>query len=145
MLTKTFLKLTKNTMLPVWLFIMVFSSGKLIAQKQTPEWVPPSAIAIKNPVLSTPESLKAIKTTYVTYCSPCHGEKGRGDGVAAATLAVRPADHSGPAVQKQTDGALFYELSEGHNPMPAYKASLTETQRWQLINYIRTLAKTSKK
>ncbi len=132
-------------MLLLLLFILVFTSGKVMAQKQTPEWVPPSAIALKNPVAATPESLKAIKTTYVSYCSPCHGDKGKGDGVAAATLAVKPADHSGTAVQKQTDGALFYELSEGHNPMPAYKASFTEAQRWQLVNYIRTLAKTSKK
>jgi mono/diheme cytochrome c family protein len=39
---------------------------------------------------------------------------------------------------------LFYKISEGNSPMPPYKASLTEAQRWDLVDYIRTLAKKSK-
>jgi len=65
-------------------------------------------------------------------------------GVAAADLAKKPADHSSDYVQKQTDGALHWMITEGHTPMPTFKTSLTDNQRWELVNYIRTLAKNKK-
>jgi mono/diheme cytochrome c family protein len=119
-------------------------TSNVYAQKS--KWVAPKeADNLKNPVTTDAASLAEGKTLYTTYCVACHGVKGKGDGVAAAGLTVKPADHSSTVVQNQTDGALFWELSEGHNPMPAYKQAFSETQRWELINYIRTLAKTQKK
>ena len=106
---------------------------------------PKEADAIKNPLAGNTETLKYAKVIYTTYCSPCHGDKGKGDGVAASGLAKKPADHSSDLVQKQTDGALFWEMTEGNNPMPAYKTTLTDNQRWELVNYIRTLSKNPKK
>ncbi|HMC86926.1 MAG TPA: cytochrome c [Chitinophagaceae bacterium] len=85
------------------------------------------------------------KTLYITNCGPCHGDKGRGDGPAAPGLNPKPADHTSAAVQSETDGAIFWKLSEGRSPMPAYKKIFSEEQRWELVNYIRTLAKTAKK
>jgi mono/diheme cytochrome c family protein len=118
----------------------------LYAQNKGSKWEPPPEAAnIKNPLAGNEASIKDGKVLYVGYCVPCHGDKGRGDGVAAAGLAIKPADHSSAAVQSQADGSLFWELSEGHNPMPSYKQALSETQRWQLVNYIRTLAKPQKK
>lgn len=115
------------------------------SKAQSSKWIAPKeADNIKNPLAGNTTVLKDAKVLYTTYCVPCHGLKGKGDGVAAAGLATKPADHSGSLVQSQTDGALFWELSEGHNPMPGYKTGLTENQRWSLINYIRTLAKTTK-
>jgi mono/diheme cytochrome c family protein len=115
------------------------------AQTKGATWEPPKAADnVKNPVTVEPASLKEAKTMYTTYCTPCHGDKGKGDGVAAAGLPIKPADHSSIKVQGQTDGALFWEMSEGHNPMPSYKKAFTDKQRWQLVNYIRTLAKKSK-
>ena len=122
---------------------MLLSNG---VKAQNNKWEPPKeADNVKNPLAGNTTVLKGAKVLYTSYCVPCHGDKGKGDGVAAASLATKPADHSGNLVQNQSDGALFWELSEGHNPMPAYKTALTETQRWSLINYIRTLAKTPKK
>ena len=43
------------------------------------------------------------------------------------------------SVKKQSDGALFWKLTEGKAPMPAYDKTLSETDRWQVINYLRTL------
>jgi mono/diheme cytochrome c family protein len=82
---------------------------------------------------------------YQHICAVCHGTGGKGDGVAAGGLNVVPADHTSAFVQLQTDGSLFYEISNGHPPMPAYKSVLSARQRWQLINYIRTLDKTKSK
>jgi mono/diheme cytochrome c family protein len=112
------------------------------AQVKGGKWIAPkTADAVKNPVVPDAANLKEAKTMYTTYCMPCHGSKGKGDGVAAAGLAIKPADHTSTFIQNQTDGALFWEMSEGHNPMPSYKTALTEKQRWELINYIRTFAK----
>ena len=126
------------------LFLFAVTGNKVKAQNN--KWEPPKeADNVKNPLAGNAAVLKDAKVLYTTYCVPCHGEKGKGDGVGAAGLATKPADHSGSHVQLQTDGALFWELSEGHNPMPPYKSALTENQRWSLINYIRTLTKAPKK
>jgi mono/diheme cytochrome c family protein len=41
----------------------------------------------------------------------------------------------------ETDGALFWKMSEGRGVMPAWKDILSETERWQLVNYLRKLYK----
>lgn len=98
-----------------------------------------------NPLKSDAAATAEGKKTYTLYCTPCHGEKGKGDGLAAAGLSKVPADHTSAVVQKQTDGAIFWKISEGNNPMPGYKKSFSPTQIWQLVSYIRTLTKAAKK
>jgi mono/diheme cytochrome c family protein len=115
------------------------------SRAQSKTWAAPKeSNDVKNPLAGNTEILPYAKVIYTTYCGPCHGSKGKGDGVAAAGLAKKPADHSSDYVQQQTDGALFWMISTGRNPMPTYKALLTDNQRWELVNYIRTLAKTKK-
>lgn len=115
------------------------------AQAQSKQWsVPREAVNVKNPLASQVNSTLTGKALYATYCSPCHGNKGKGDGVASAALSIKPADHTSAIIQDETDGSLFYKISEGHPPMPQYKSALNETQRWELVNYIRTLAKKRK-
>ena len=112
------------------------------AQTQTGKWVAPAtADALKNPQAGNATAVKDGKALYISYCSPCHGEKGKGDGVAGGALSPKPANHTSPLVQNQTDGAIFWKLSEGRNAMAAYKNSLTETQRWNLVCFIRSLKK----
>ena len=106
---------------------------------------PASANALVNPLKGNVDATAAGKKTYGANCSTCHGLKGLGDGVAASGLSKAPANHSSSAVQSLSDGALFWMITEGNNPMPSYKATYTDAQRWQLVNYIRTLAKSSKK
>ncbi len=128
------------------LFTLPFLFIKTNLNAQNKKWIAPSdANNIKNPVPGDVQSTTQGKTLYTTYCTPCHGQKGKGDGPAAANLQVKPADHTSAAVQQQTDGAIFWELTEGHNPMPSYKTALSDQQRWALVNYIRTLTKTAKK
>ena len=120
-------------------------SFKYITPQQTVFTAPASADAKVNPVKGDAAATAAGKKIYDANCAICHGSKGMGDGVAAAGLSKPPANHSSAAVQKLSDGALFWKITEGNSPMPAYKAVYSETQRWQLVNYIRTLAKPSKK
>ena len=102
---------------------------------------PPAADAIANPVKGVAAATAEGKKTYTQYCVPCHGAKGKGDGIAAPGLSKPPADHTSDFVQTQTDGAIFWIISQGNSPMPSYKTTLTDMQRWQLVNFIRTLAK----
>ena len=79
-------------------------------------------------------------------CLPCHGPEGRGDGPAAGTLErngvkVRPGNLSSPKMLEQSDGAIFWKASEGRSPMPSFQETLTEEQRWQIVSYVRTLAR----
>lgn len=136
----------------ILLVISILLTGDIaVAQKETPEqhkrrWDTPAwSDTLKNPFVHIPSAADSGKVTYMKICTVCHGNSGKGDGVAAVGLAVKPADHTSPNVQLQTDGSLFYELSNGHAPMPAYKTILNEKQRWQLICFIRTLKSKSKK
>jgi mono/diheme cytochrome c family protein len=115
------------------------------AQSTTPWIAPKDADNVKNPIAGNTSVLPEAKALYIANCGPCHGDKGRGDGPAAAGLNPKPADHSSAIVQSESDGALFWKMSEGRAPMPSYKKIFTDQQRWELINYIRTLARNPKK
>ena len=69
----------------------------------------------------------------------CHGQTGRGDGPGAAALEKKPADLGARIKAGETDGELFWKITEGRSPMLSWKGSLTETQRWEIVNYIKTL------
>jgi mono/diheme cytochrome c family protein len=106
----------------------------------------PSPTAITdpiNPVLPNAASIAAGKALYQQNCLPCHGATGRGDGPVGLTLNPRPADlsiHAVPGVH--TDGQLFNWINNGfpNSPMPAFGQRLSPTQRWDLVNFIRTFA-----
>ncbi len=125
--------------------LLILISLASFAQKETIEahkrrWDTPAwTDTIKNPFSSVSYAADSGKVIYMKICSVCHGNSGKGDGVAAAGLPIKPADHTSANVQLQKDGSLFYEMSNGHAPMPAYKTILSEKQRWWLICYIRSL------
>ena len=132
---------------PVFILLLsAFTSIYTPSFSQKPPWTSPKeADNVKNPSAGNASAIADGKALYIANCSPCHGDKGKGDGIAAPGLNPKPADHTSVAVQNETDGSLFWKLSEGRAPMPAYKKVFSEQQRWALINYIRTLAKGSKK
>ncbi len=80
---------------------------------------------------------------YPAHCGVCHGPQGRGNGPAAASLPVPPADLTAAHLWGHPDGELFWWLShgiegpEGGLVMPGFAASLSEEQRWALIDWVR--------
>lgn len=105
------------------------------------KWVAPaSSKELKNPFTGKANINKG-KSIYKTRCVICHGEKGAGDGPAGKALTPPAADHTAAYVQKQTDGELFWKVSEGRGAMVGWKLILSEEERWSLVNYMRTLAK----
>ncbi len=108
------------------------------AWAQTP-WVAPAAEkGKKSPLASDKKFVEQGAKLAQVNCVTCHGAKGKGDGAAAAALNPKPADWTSKRVQDETDGELFWKISNGRGPMPPWK-HLPENDRWALIRYIRSL------
>ena len=106
------------------------------------KWVSPAASAAKkSPVAPTPDSIAAGQKIYSKTCAMCHGKSGDADGPAVIELNIHPAKLSNPQLQTESDGSLFWKITTGKKPMPAYGKRLSETDRWHLVNYVRTLSK----
>jgi mono/diheme cytochrome c family protein len=108
----------------------------------TEKWTAPAAEARKkNPVAVSESSLATGQKIYVKRCVACHGKTGNGDGPNAADLGIHPAKLSGPLIREETDGELFWKITVGKKPMPNYGSRLSPTDRWNVINYLRSLAR----
>ena len=79
---------------------------------------------------------------YAENCVLCHGPYGYGDGQAAASLKVKPADLTGQHLFHHGEGTLFWWVSHGvaGTPMPGFSDQLSENQRWDLLNFLRAQA-----
>ncbi len=105
-------------------------------------WRSPSQAAEKkNPIVADAASIKEGKELFVAACLACHGPAGKGDGPASRGLEKSPADLSAPDLAKQSDGELFWKISNGNSPMPSHAEAMTEKQIWETINYVRTFAR----
>jgi mono/diheme cytochrome c family protein len=105
------------------------------------EWKAPARAARKkNPIPADEKSMARGEAVYVKECASCHGDSGKGDGKAAADLNPKPRDLRTPKIWEQTDGSLFWKLTEGKKPMPSYDKTLGEEDRWHVINYIHKFA-----
>ncbi len=109
--------------------------GQNISYQQDPKWQPPTeAVAKINPLAQKLETAAGGKKLFQRNCVECHGEAGTGlEKKHAADLQL-------PVVQQQTDGALFWKITNGNTDrgMPSF-SRLPELQRWQLVLYLRTL------
>jgi mono/diheme cytochrome c family protein len=101
----------------------------------------PNIGAPENPVAADEISISRGATLFALNCVMCHGETGEGNGQIAALLANKPADLTLDITQNKSDGALFLTLTNGvDGRMPPMIENLTVRDRWDMVNYIRTLA-----
>ena len=110
------------------------------ASAQAPWTAPEAERAKKSPIAPGAKVVEQGKKLAQINCVSCHGSSGKGDGAAAAALNPKPADWTSSRVQDETDGELFWRISNGRGPMPPWK-HLPENERWALIRYIRSLKK----
>jgi len=100
----------------------------------------PIAAKVANPIAATPESVASGRRTYRRMCALCHGAEGKGDGGGAGAGGV-PADlTAGQWRYGGSDGELFSVIHDGTSAdMQGFGEQLTDTDIWNLVNYIRTL------
>lgn len=107
-----------------------------------------------NPVPADEASIARGAQLYEIHCQMCHGEGGQGNGTVAAFLVKKkPADLTSEAVQAKSDGSWFLTITNGiWNPnntlfpevqfsgqMPPLNENLSIRERWDVVNYLRTL------
>jgi mono/diheme cytochrome c family protein len=118
--------------------LMSISAGTFLVAE---DWVAPaSAAAIPNPAADDPKARAEGGSLYATYCASCHGAGGKGDGISGMYLSPRPTNFTEPRLWNESDGALFWKLTNGRKAMPSYKVTFSESQRWKLIAFLRTFA-----
>lgn len=130
----------KNGPLLIAVLLASATCGVAFAAAPNPEpWnAPIRASRRRSPVPADMAAITAGQALYVQECASCHGNTGKGDGPSAKDLEVAVADLASPKIQGQSDGTLFWKISEGRKPMPGMSAKWSENQRWQVVDYIRT-------
>jgi len=97
---------------------------------------PDTYLATDIPFAAT--SIAAGLNHYEQNCTGCHGVSGHGDGPAASSLPVKPADLSAPHTALHTGGDLYWWVTHGipASGMPAFADVLTNDDRWDIINFL---------
>jgi mono/diheme cytochrome c family protein len=131
----------RKTLFALLLVIILIAVVFTVFQENKPLVIPEEAKSRKNPLQPSEAALKSARSLYGENCAQCHGDTGKGDGPEALRYDPKPADFTDtPHMSTVTDGALFYQISQGRKPMPAFKRRMTEDQRWQLVLFIRSFA-----
>jgi len=97
----------------------------------------------KNPIPVSSDVLGKAKVNFEDNCTPCHGTEGKGDGPLAESLKKRPKDLTNTKeLGGLADGEIFWLLSRGRDPMPAFDQKLTDNERWGLVHLVRSMSNT---
>jgi mono/diheme cytochrome c family protein len=135
---------TRRILFALLLALIFLAIAYAYFQENKPWVIPEEAKARKNPLQPSEAALKSAKPLYAESCANCHGDSGKGDGSEALRYDPKPADFTDARhMNTVTDGALFYQISQGRKPMPAFKKRMTEDQRWQLVLLVRSFAQKS--
>ncbi|OIP02479.1 MAG: hypothetical protein AUJ98_01235 [Bacteroidetes bacterium CG2_30_33_31] len=116
------------------IFLTALVAVFLTAFVALPEWIAPEkAAAKKNPY--TGKGIEEGAKLYAKNCASCHMANGTGMD------AITKVDFTSKTFQAQTDGSIFYKVSEGRakTSMAAYGDAFPEKSLWYMVNYIRTL------
>jgi mono/diheme cytochrome c family protein len=99
-----------------------------------------------NPITADQASLSRGQTLYEINCEICHGKQGKGNGPVAEKLVRKPADLTGANVKPLSEGEIFLVITDGvqlpkgsTGGMPALRENLTVSDRWDVVNYVRSL------
>ena len=123
-------------MLPLMVILLIHPNTFQVST----DWVAPkSADEVINPLSGNAQAIVQGKQLFTNMCAVCYGNTGKGNGAAGVALKPKPADFLSAKIRKESDGALYWKLTQGKAPMASYQAALSDQQRWELINYIREL------
>jgi len=122
----------------------------VLAQEAPRQLPPDSAVSIQglpvipeefpvNPVPGDEVSLQRGAILYGIHCQLCHGAQGHGDGPLAGYFDRTPENLTGPQTTAEFDGSVYLTIVQGFGEMPALAENLTPRERWDVVNYVRTL------
>ena len=114
---------------------LVMKDGKIVQEWQAPA----EALALTSPVKSRPDAVTIGEALYSQRCLDCHGRKGYGNGIMSRGLKKVPTNLASKMVQANTDGELFWKITNGRSPMPANRVRFDDEQRWYIVAFLRTL------
>ena len=101
----------------------------------------PGMLPPENPIEADEDSITRGAELYNIHCKMCHGQTFEGNGPIAPFLANKPANLTSPVVQSKSDGSIFLTITNGvAGKMPPMNENLLVVDRWDLVNFIRTLA-----
>lgn len=114
-----------------FLFVVIlFFSIQCFAQ----EWiVPADQKNLVNPQEYNLANVKKGKELYLKNCKSCHGDPGKNN---VLPLKPPPVDITSDRMQKNTEGEIFYKITNGRGAMPQFKATISDDDRWRIINFI---------
>ena len=106
-----------------------------------PVYIPNIQTLPQNPTKADDASITRGKELFTINCQMCHGATGQGNGpVAAFLINFKPADLTSPLIQAFPDGQIFMTITNGvPERMPPLNENLTVPERWDVVNYVRTL------
>lgn len=113
---------------------VVMENGKIVQPWQAPA----EALALENPVKNDPNAVAIGKGLYAQKCADCHGKEGKGNGWMSKQILRPPTNLASKVVQANTDGELFWKITNGKSPMPSTRVRFTDQERWYIVSYIRT-------
>jgi mono/diheme cytochrome c family protein len=94
---------------------------------------------LRNPVQPNAASIENGKRIFEIYCLVCHGPGARGDGPIARKLEDPPDDLTQETTVELTDGYIYTVIREGGTTMPPQAEGLSRRERWDVVNYLRSL------
>jgi len=121
--------------IPICLILIAAALAQNVDYRPDANWqAPPDAKSKKNPLADKPQAAAGGKKLFLRNCVECHGED------CSGVVKKHAADLQLPLVQKQSDGTLFWKITNGNTDrgMPSF-SNLPEMQRWQLVLFLRTL------
>lgn len=95
----------------------------------------------QNPIPFTPESVEKGRKLFSIYCTACHGVKADGHGPVAPKLKLPPFALTAFTRGERSDGYFFGTIRYGGTVMPAFKASMSPEESWEIVNYLKSLQK----
>jgi len=117
-----------------WSYILAILLFLPAIQISGQEWiVPDDRSAIPNPSEYDLENVTRGKNLYSRHCQSCHGDPGKNNPLALEPL---PVDIASDRMQSNTEGGLFYKISTGRGVMPPFNTTLSDDDRWKLVNFI---------
>jgi mono/diheme cytochrome c family protein len=101
----------------------------------------PGMPAPENPMPGDETSIARGKELFAINCQMCHGSTGEGSGpIAPFLINFKPANLTSDVVQSKSDGSIFLTITHGlEGRMPPLNENLTVSERWDVVNYVRTL------